>query len=482
MNVVEPIFIQSENKPSELALCAPGTHFNIVSYARLRRSVNSLCRRFISAGIAPRNRFAVVIDDPILHAMVLIALTRLGVVTISGERRGLAWPVRLDGVIADKPYEFPGGRTILADPAWTTDNDQTIEERYLYQPAPDEVCRLFFISGRNGGENIIAMTNRMITTRLDRQKLFLGPRAPFCDRTCLDLPLTTPLGFQVLLATLWRGGALVMNRDVRKTIAALTIYDIKNLVASPRGLLNFTETIENLPGSHPALEAVFSAGTTEPQLMTERARAQLCPNLTIGYVTADATMVASMPAHFASGVSGAVGYVVPGVAVEIVDEQGRVLSPGNEGEVRIRSDYGVTEYMENPADTQLAFRGGWFYPGDRGRLTRDNMLILAASAENVGILGNQTAIERIEGILSEHTNIVQCGVSAVANESGADELCAFVVPRSYLDVEALRNYCKARLPPDLVPSRFVAFLDLPKDDKGKVDRAKLSALLKSKLN
>jgi acyl-coenzyme A synthetase/AMP-(fatty) acid ligase len=482
MNVVEPIFAQCENKPSELALCAPETDFSLVSYARLRRSVNSICRRFISTGIAPRSRFAVVIDDPIFHAMVLIALTRLGVVTISGERRGLAWPIKLDGVIADKPCEFPGGRTILADPGWTADNDQAIEEKHLYRSVPNEVCRLFFISGRNGGENVIAMTNRMITTRLDRQKLFLGPRAPFCDRTCLDLPLTTPLGFQVLLATLWRGGALVMARDERKTIAALTTYNVENLVASPKGVLSLAEAIENHPGSYPALEAVFSAGTMGSQLTSERVRAQLCPNLTIGYVAVDATMVASMPAHFASGVSGAAGYVLPGVMVEIVDEQGRALPPGSEGSVRIRSDYGVTEYLDNPADTQLAFRGGWFYPGDRGRLTRDNMLILAASAENVGVVGNQTAIERIEGILSEHTNVVQCGVLAVANESGVAELCAFVVPRSYLDVAALRNYCKGRLPSDLVPSRFLAFFDLPKDDKGKIDRAKLPALLKNKLN
>jgi len=381
MNVVEPIFVQSENKPSELALCAPGTDFNIVSYARLGRSVNSICHRFISAGTAPRNRFAVLIDDPILHIMVLIALTRLGVVTISSDRRDLAWPVKLDGVVADKRYEFPGGRTILADPAWITDNDQAIEEKYLCRAAPDEVCRLFLTSEKNGRENVIAMTNRMITNRLDRQKLFLGSRAPFCDRTCLELPLTTPLGFQILLATLWRGGALVMTRDVRKTIAALTIYDIKNLVASPRGLLNFTRTIENLPYSHLALEAVFSAGTTEPLLTTGRARAQLCPNLTVGYMAADATMVASMPANLASGVSGAVGYVLPGVTVEVLDEQGHPLPPGNEGEVRIRSDYGVTEYLENQADTQRAFRDGWFYPGDRGSLTGENMLILAASAE-----------------------------------------------------------------------------------------------------
>jgi acyl-CoA synthetase (AMP-forming)/AMP-acid ligase II len=110
------------------------------------------------------------------------------------------------------------------------------------------------------------------------------------------------------------------------------------------------------------------------------------------------------------------------------------------------------------------------------------MLILAASAVRVPMVANELDVGRIEGVLTGHTNVLQCGVVAVANESGADELCAFIVPRSYLDVEALRSYCTARLPSDLVPSRFVAFADLPRNDKGMIDRAKLPALLKNQLN
>jgi hypothetical protein len=61
MNILEPIFAQCRNKPSELALCAPGTEFNLASYARLQRSVNNICRRIISAGIAPRRRVGVAV-------------------------------------------------------------------------------------------------------------------------------------------------------------------------------------------------------------------------------------------------------------------------------------------------------------------------------------------------------------------------------------------------------------------------------------
>src|SRR6185437_403313 len=256
MNIVEPIFVQVKNKPSELALCAPGTDFNIVSYARMQRTVNNICWRIVAAGISPRSRIAVMIDDPIHHAMIVIALTRLWIVTISVGPRNNSWPVKLDGLIADKPHEFPGGRAILADPTWTAQSDQAIDKKYLYRAQPDEVCRLILASGNDGREKVIALTNRMITTGLDRQKLFLGPRAAFCGRTCLDLPLTTPLGFQILLATLWRGGALVMTRDVRKTLAALAAYNVQNLIASPQGLLKFSEAIEKYPGSQSALLAV----------------------------------------------------------------------------------------------------------------------------------------------------------------------------------------------------------------------------------
>ena len=88
-------------------------------------------------------------------------------------------------------------------------------------------------------------------------------------------------------------------------------------------------------------------------------------------------MVAAMPAHFAPGTAGAVGYVLPGVIVEVVDDDDRALPSEQEAVVRIRSEYGASEYLEDPAETQRAFRNGWFYPGDFGYLTQENMLVIS---------------------------------------------------------------------------------------------------------
>jgi long-chain acyl-CoA synthetase len=205
----------------------------------------------------------------------------------------------------------------------------------------------------------------------------------------------------------------------------------------------------------------------------ERIRAGLSFNLTAGHMALDGTMVASMPPRLAFGIPGAAGYVLPGVTVEIVDDHDHALPPGQDGDLRIRSDCGVKEYLDNPDETRRAFRNGWFYPGDRGHVTSEGMLVISSRPES----DRATNVERVEQILVQHANVVQCGVIAVADKAGASELCAFVVPRSYLDAEALRNYCKARLPGNLIPSRFIPLPDLPRNESGELNRVKLLQLL-----
>ena len=49
----------------------------------------------------------------------------------------------------------------------------------------------------------------------------------------------------MLLATLWRGGALVLTGDPEKTIKSLAIYKVQNMVGSPRSLLNLVEAMKS---------------------------------------------------------------------------------------------------------------------------------------------------------------------------------------------------------------------------------------------
>lgn len=377
MNIVEPLFLHCHGKAEDVALAAPGTALNLVNYGRLGRAIDNVCHRIIAAGFETGDRIALFVDDPILHAIILLALTRLGIITISARNKNFSWRFDIDAVIADKSFASAAPPLIVADPEWIAGNDRPLDEKYIYRAAPEDLCRIFLTSGTTGEEKAVAVTHQMVVTRINRQNMFFGPGAPFCTRTYLDLALTTSLGFQVLFATLWRGGVLFLGREPQATISALPIYKVQNMVASPRGLQQLMEAMDRRPEYQSGLQAVFSGGSLLPDSLAERLRERVCPNLTKGYESTEATMVASMPSHFAKGVAGAVGYILPDISVEIVNEEGEVLPAGKEGIVRIRSDYGVNEYFNDPEETARAFRDGWFYPGDMGYVTKDNMLVIS---------------------------------------------------------------------------------------------------------
>ena len=300
MNIVEPIFAQCRNKPSELALCAPGTEFNLVSYARLQHSVDNICRRIIAAGIAPRSRVGVVIDDPIFHAMILIALTRLGIITISGERsdlshgrsRSMAWSPtgRLNRLPA---------RPLVADAGWTTGDDQPIEEKHLYRAAADDLCRIFLTSARRPTKSDRDDAWHDRHPARSAKTVFRPARAVL--RPHLSRPAAgAPLGFQVMLATLWRGGALVMTWDAGKTLAAFPLTMFKTW--SPRR--KACSTLPRRSKATPAIAASWRRCFRRADLRSRPVRTGPRPFM----FESDSglrsermrTMVASMPAHFAS--------------------------------------------------------------------------------------------------------------------------------------------------------------------------------------
>lgn len=377
MNIVEPILAQCRNKPAELALCAPGNKIGMMSYARLLQSVNNSCRRMISLGVVPRSRIAVFIEDPILHAIVLISLTRLGVVTISVGDRAFSWKFSVDAIITDRELSCCTDRIIVADADWLVGDDVPLEETRIYRSERNEMCRIFLTS-KSGGEEIgVATTHRMMAARIDRQSIFLGPRAPFCGRTCLALPFTTEIGFQILFSTLWRGGSLFLISDAQTAIQTLPIYKVENLVSSPESLLNLLAELERRPGYQFRLEAAFCSWGNLPSETVARIRAAICSNFTIGYSTVEVPMVASMPAQLASG--GAVGYVLPRVRVEIVDNDDCPLPHDVEGIIRIKSEDENSEYTEGTEQSMRTFRDGWYYPGGVGHLTRKTMLVMSTA-------------------------------------------------------------------------------------------------------
>lgn len=123
MNIIEPILFQCRWQPLALALCAPGTIFNSVTYERLERFIHNVSRKAEQHGLTRGNIVALFIKDPILHSIVILGLSKLGVVTLSARETRLPNELHADAVLVDSSYPSGGHyRTIIVDKSWADED------------------------------------------------------------------------------------------------------------------------------------------------------------------------------------------------------------------------------------------------------------------------------------------------------------------------------------------------------------------------
>ncbi len=190
------------------------------------------------------------------------------------------------------------------------------------------------------------------------------------------------------------------------------------------------------------------------------------------YGSTEAGVVAVAPFDMIADVPGAVGFVVPGVNVEIVDTADRVLPMGEEGFVRVHSQV----LAENQAANDPL--GHWFYPGDVGRITDNGMLCIAGRIGDVlNRGGNKLSVADFEDFLRSCHGIKDAGVCKVLGQSGFEEGWVAIVIEPDLDVDALRQMIDSNT--EFGPNTDKVFVveSIPRGQLGKIKRDELKQIL-----
>ena len=291
--------------------------------------------------------------------------------------------------------------------------------------------------------------------------------------------LAAALGYQFLIYVLAREGAIFFRGDtVETTLRSFENFQIRSLLATPFTLANFVANCDRHPSIDVHLDTIISGGSMLPRSLAERVRPRLCAHLVTGYGSTETAISATARAHQIAHIDGAVGYITPGVRIEIVDEADRQLPCGTEGVVRISGEYSVDRYVEDAAESARFFRNGWFYPGDIGSITPENLLIIAGRRDNlINVGGDKLTAERIEAALDSFEGVNQAAVFAAPGKLGVEEVWAAVVCPGKIDLEHLKAYCRLRMPQPFVPAHVVVLDALPINAAGKVDRLRLKEML-----
>ncbi len=181
---------------------------------------------------------------------------------------------------------------------------------------------------------------------------------------------------------------------------------------------------------------------------------------------------------------GSIGLPTPGHTMAVVDEEGKELPPLTEGYVALkikpeRPPGLMKEYWKNPEAMRKAFRGDWYFTGDRAYRDEEGYFWFVGRDKELIKTANLTiAPLEVEKVLLEHPSIMEAAVVGIPSEKGGESIKAFVTlkasvqPSEMLSREILK-YVGEKLDPQKCPQELQFLKELPKTTTGKIRRAEL---------
>jgi long-chain acyl-CoA synthetase len=177
--------------------------------------------------------------------------------------------------------------------------------------------------------------------------------------------------------------------------------------------------------------------------------------------------------HFPS-----VGRPLPNLEVTIRDEEGKLLPPGEIGEVCIKGTAVMLGYYRDPDATAKKIRDGVLYSGDKGYMDADGYLYLCGRADDlVKVSGEKVYPSEVENAIEAIEGVDEAAVIAFPDEKHGARLHGFVLPKRgvELDEAGLKAKCKESLEAYKVPRSFTFIEQMPRTITGKTDKRTLAA-------
>jgi len=160
---------------------------------------------------------------------------------------------------------------------------------------------------------------------------------------------------------------------------------------------------------------------------------------------------------------------------QIVNEQGEVLPPGEEGELRIFSENLMQGYFKDNIQTELVLKNGWFYTLDLARYTTDGNIELIGRKRDIVKTATEELVylSVVQQFINSLSFVEDCYVCSFQKEN-TEKIAAFIVLAIGLDTDEqtiklqIKNAIAKSLGENKVPNKITFLTELPYSTNGKL--------------
>lgn len=477
----------------------------VLTFAEFDRLVDRAAAALQDNGFRPGDRVALLARNCWQYAVLAFATARAAVVLVpvnfmltaeeiayilghsqargfivEAELTGVAEDaMRLDGAIRTRAAIVRPGQSV---PAGWDDFAQWLATTTA-APSPriedDQLLRLMYTSGTESRPKGAMHTSRSLMWQYV-STIVAGSMAGD-DVEIHSLPLYHCAQLDNFLATdIYLGATSIIlpSPDPETVLRTIARYRVTNYFAPPTVWISLLRCpVFDEVDLSSLCKGYYGASAMPTEILTE-IRDRL-PNLRLWNFygqTELAPLASALGPEEQDAHAGAAGRPVVNVETVILDEDDVPVAAGVVGEIAHRSPHLMLGYLDDPAKTAQAFRGGWFHSGDLGYYDEHGLLhVVDRKKDMIKTGGENVASREVEEIIYGHSGVQEVAVFGLPHPTWVETVVAAVVSREGADLteDDLIAHCRKHLAGFKTP-KHVFFVDaLPKNPSGKLLKRQL---------
>jgi long-chain acyl-CoA synthetase len=355
----------------------------------------------------------------------------------------------------------------------------------------DDTGVLLFTSGTTGAPKAAVLRQKHLVSYILGSVEFMSAMEE--DAALVCVPPYHIAGISAVMSSVFSGRRVVQlpNFTAADWLSLVTREGVTNAFVVPTMLALIIDAIDDDASARlPSLRALAYGGGKMPLSVIERAMT-VFPNADFanayGLTETSSTIAVLGPQEHRDAAASddkavrrrlvSVGKPLPGVEVEIRNEEGGVCDAGVRGEIYVRGEQVSGEYIGRGS---LLDADGWFPTRDAGSIDEAGFLFLEGRADDVIVRGGENMSPgEIEDVLLEHASVADAAVVGIPDEQWGEGVAAAVVLKAGKTVseEVLQAWVKDNMRSSRVP-QVIHFLDqLPYNETGKLLRRVIKAQL-----
>ncbi len=343
-------------------------------------------------------------------------------------------------------------------------------ERRVRPADPEGLAWISYTSGTTGRPKGVELSHRAVLAVALNLLLELGQVEPG-EQIVLTQPISHGAGYFVLPYLMSGAGVYLMPAfDPARVWELGRKPSVRTLKLVPSML---DPILDAETQSAWGYDSIVYGASGIPQATLARAMERFGPTLIQDYGQSEApvTITCLQKAdHVDPDTRLSAGLPWRSVAVEVRGEDGRVVAPGELGEVFVRGRHLMTGYHNKPRATAEVITDGWIHTKDMATVDDRGFVYLRGRRDEMIVTGGfNVAPREVEDVIGTHRGVDEVVVLGMPDERWGMAVTAVVRSADGLQVDDLIDFVRPRLG-IRTPKRVVVWGDIPRNSYGKVDR------------